>query len=275
MLELLYPLLQGYDSVAMRADVEMAAPTRSSTCCRPRPPARLRPARAGGHHAADPRRHRRRGEDVEVAGQLRRRHRPAGGHVRQDDELPTRRWASGTSSCWGATRTPLGPRDAKRALAREIVARYHGEQAARRGGGALPARRREKQAPAEMGSSPLAGDPVHVPAVLAEAFGISRSEARRLWPRAGCASTTVLREHDLPREALDGRVLRAGKRCFVRLRRDVVSTGSRIRDIPGRFGAARRSPASKGSVPAVATLPSSSLHARCCGLSSEPRSIAL
>ena len=30
--EFLYPLIQGYDSVAMKADVELAAPTRSSTC---------------------------------------------------------------------------------------------------------------------------------------------------------------------------------------------------------------------------------------------------
>ena len=33
MLELLYPLLQGYDSVAVRADVELGGPTRSSTYC--------------------------------------------------------------------------------------------------------------------------------------------------------------------------------------------------------------------------------------------------
>ena len=32
-LELLYPLLQGYDSVAIRADVELGGPIRSSTCC--------------------------------------------------------------------------------------------------------------------------------------------------------------------------------------------------------------------------------------------------
>jgi tyrosyl-tRNA synthetase len=30
--EFLYPLLQGYDSVALQADLELAAPTRNSTC---------------------------------------------------------------------------------------------------------------------------------------------------------------------------------------------------------------------------------------------------
>ena len=32
-LELLYPVLQGYDSVAVEADIEMGARTRGSTCC--------------------------------------------------------------------------------------------------------------------------------------------------------------------------------------------------------------------------------------------------
>ncbi len=32
MLEFMYPLLQGYDSVAVRADIELGGPTRSSTC---------------------------------------------------------------------------------------------------------------------------------------------------------------------------------------------------------------------------------------------------
>ena len=33
LLELMYPVLQGYDSVAVRADVELGGPTRSSICC--------------------------------------------------------------------------------------------------------------------------------------------------------------------------------------------------------------------------------------------------
>ena len=33
LLEMLYPLLQGYDSVAVEADVELGGPTRSSTSC--------------------------------------------------------------------------------------------------------------------------------------------------------------------------------------------------------------------------------------------------
>ena len=45
-LELLYPLLQGYDSVAVEADVELGGPTRSSTCssaATSRPPTAQKP----------------------------------------------------------------------------------------------------------------------------------------------------------------------------------------------------------------------------------------
>jgi tyrosyl-tRNA synthetase len=66
----------------------------------------------------------------------------------------------------------------------------------------------------------VSGDPVHVPAVLAEAFGMSRSEGRRMIAQNGVRlDDEVVHEADLPADALDGRVLRAGKRRFVRLRR--------------------------------------------------------
>ena len=67
----------------------------------------------------------------------------------------------------------------------------------------------------------MSGDPVHVPAVLADAFGISRSEARRLMAQDGVRlDDEVLRDADVPASACArGPVLRAGKRRFVRLRR--------------------------------------------------------
>ena len=57
---------------------------------RPRRPGRLRPEAAVDPDDADPGRHRRRAEDEQVARQLRRRHRGAGGDVRQADEHPRR-----------------------------------------------------------------------------------------------------------------------------------------------------------------------------------------
>ena len=57
---------------------------------RPRHPGRLRPGAAVDPDDADPGRHRRRPEDEQVARQLRRRHRPAGGDVRAADADPRR-----------------------------------------------------------------------------------------------------------------------------------------------------------------------------------------
>ena len=89
MLELLYPLLQGYDSVAVRADVELGGTDQKfNLLLGPRHPARLRPARAGDPDDAAAHRDRRRAQDVEVAWQLHRRHRQPRGDVRPDAEHP-------------------------------------------------------------------------------------------------------------------------------------------------------------------------------------------
>jgi tyrosyl-tRNA synthetase len=62
------------------------------------------------------------------------------------------------------------------------------------------------------------GDPVHLPAVLGEAFGISTSEGRRLIAQGGVrVDGEVVHELDLPRERLAGAVLQAGRRRFARL----------------------------------------------------------
>jgi tyrosyl-tRNA synthetase len=61
-------------------------------------------------------------------------------------------------------------------------------------------------------------DPVHLPALLADAFGVSTSEARRLIAQGGVKlDGAAVSELDVPRERLAGAVLQAGKRRFVRL----------------------------------------------------------
>ena len=63
------------------------------------------------------------------------------------------------------------------------------------------------------------GDPVHLPAVLASAFGLSTSEARRLIAQGGVkVDGEVATELDLERGRLAGATVQAGKRRFVRLR---------------------------------------------------------
>ena len=111
------------------------------------------------------------------------------------------------------------PMQAKLALARWIVARSHGEEAARAAEEYFDRTVRERRAPEEVPEHSLpAGDPVHLPAVLADAFGLSTSEARRLISQGGVKlDGEAAAELDLPRERLLGAVLQAGKRRFVRL----------------------------------------------------------
>ena len=63
------------------------------------------------------------------------------------------------------------------------------------------------------------GDPVHLPAVLAQAFGMSTSEARRLIAQGGVrVDGDVVDALDVPAERLDGALVQAGKRRFARVR---------------------------------------------------------
>src|SRR5205085_11025071 len=110
------------------------------------------------------------------------------------------------------------PMQAKLELARWIVTRSHGEEAAR---AAEEHFRRvtHGEAPDDVPEHDLpAGDPVHLPALLADAFGVSTSEARRLIGQGGVKlDGAAVGELDVPREQLAGAILQAGKRRFVKL----------------------------------------------------------
>ena len=110
------------------------------------------------------------------------------------------------------------PMAAKLALARWIVARSHGQAAARAAEEHFTLVVRERQAPDDVSQTPLpAGDPLHLPALLAEQFGLSTSEARRLIAQGGVrVDGEPVGDLDVPREALVGAVVQAGKRRFVR-----------------------------------------------------------
>jgi tyrosyl-tRNA synthetase len=116
---------------------------------------------------------------------------------------------------------PAGePMEAKLALARAIVSRSHGEDAAREAEAHFTRVVREGHAPDEVADTQLPeGDPVHLPALLASAFGLSTSEARRLIGQGGVKlDGAVVTELDVPRAGLAGVTLQAGKRRFARLR---------------------------------------------------------
>jgi tyrosyl-tRNA synthetase len=116
---------------------------------------------------------------------------------------------------------PAGePMEAKLALARWIVARSHGEEAAQAAEAHFTRVVREGGAPADVPEVPLpAGDPVHLPALLVESFGVgSTSEARRLIGQGGVKlDGAPVRDLDISRERLAGAQLQVGKRRYATL----------------------------------------------------------
>jgi tyrosyl-tRNA synthetase len=111
------------------------------------------------------------------------------------------------------------PLEAKLALARWIVARSHGEEAAAAAEAHFTRVVREGLPPEELPEAPLPpGDPVHLPSVLAACFGLSTSEARRLIAQGAVrVGGEVVSALDVPRAEAAGKVLQAGKRRFARL----------------------------------------------------------
>jgi tyrosyl-tRNA synthetase len=118
----------------------------------------------------------------------------------------------------------LGPRDAKRLLARRLVATYHGEAAAEAAERQFDRVHVEHLEPEDMEEASFAASDgvVHLPAVIAELFGGSRSDARRLLAQGGVrldGKPLGPEDQDLPAERLDGAVLQVGRRRFRRLHR--------------------------------------------------------
>jgi tyrosyl-tRNA synthetase len=113
------------------------------------------------------------------------------------------------------------PFEAKLALARFVVARSHGEDAAKMAAEYFTRVVRERKAPEEVNEAALPdGDPIHLPALLQEHLGIaSTSEARRLIAQGAVKiDGEVVSDLDVPRSRLEGALLQAGKRRFMRLR---------------------------------------------------------
>jgi tyrosyl-tRNA synthetase len=119
----------------------------------------------------------------------------------------------------GEAEHPSDPMQWKLELARRLVARWHGEEAARAAEEHFTRVVRRHEAPQEVPEAPLPnGNPVHLPALIVTVFGGSTSEARRLIAQGAVKlDGEVVTELDLPRDRLEGAVLQAGKRRFARL----------------------------------------------------------
>jgi len=111
------------------------------------------------------------------------------------------------------------PMAQKLELARLIAARSHGEEAATAAAEHFTRVVRQKEAPERLEEAVLpAGDPLHLPSLLVEFLGLaSTSEARRMITQGGVKlNGEVVKDLDLSRDRLIGALVQAGKRRFVR-----------------------------------------------------------
>jgi tyrosyl-tRNA synthetase len=219
--ELLYPLMQAYDSVAIEADVELGGTDQLYNLLAGRDVMEA--------YAVEPqvaltvpllvswdgtRMSSSRGNYIGLAEPAEEQFGKA---MRISDELLPDWYALVMEA-----EPPAGdPLEAKLELARFIVRRSHGDEAVRRAEDHFTRVVREGGAPENVEEALLPGDgTVHLPALLVEHLAIgSTSEARRLITQGGVkVNGAVVREIDLPREALDGALVQAGKRRFMRFR---------------------------------------------------------
>jgi tyrosyl-tRNA synthetase len=120
----------------------------------------------------------------------------------------------------GGGEHPGDPMEWKLELARRVTGRWAGEEGAEAGEAHFTRVVREGQAPDEVAEAALPdGDPVHLPAALATAFGFSTSEARRLIAQGGVKlDGAVVTGLDVRRADLRDSTVQAGKRRFARFR---------------------------------------------------------
>lgn len=115
------------------------------------------------------------------------------------------------------------PNAAKRRLAREIVSLYHSPEAAEEAEAAFDRVFKEHRLPEDVPEHELdLKDPVHLPAVLS-AIGLvaSNAEGRRMIDQGGVrlgGTPVPAGAYDLPISAVDGAVVQVGKRRYARVR---------------------------------------------------------
>jgi tyrosyl-tRNA synthetase len=219
--ELLYPLMQAYDSVAIEADVELGGTDQLYNLLAGRdvmqaygvePQVALTVPLLVSWDGA--RMSSSRGNYIGVAEPAEEQFGKA---MRISDDLLPQWYALVMDG-----EPPAGdPLEAKLELARFIVRRSHGDEAARAAEEHFTRVVREGAAPDDVAEAVLPPDgTLHLPALLVEHLKIgSTSDARRMIAQGGVkVNGEVVKELDLPREALEGALVQAGKRRFIRLR---------------------------------------------------------
>ena len=121
----------------------------------------------------------------------------------------------------GGGEHPDDPMEWKLELARRITARWHGDEGARDGEAHFTRVVRRHEAPEEMPAATFAAKDgtVYLPALLQEVFGNSGSHWRRQIDQGGVKlNGEPVGSYEADPETLEGAVLQAGRRQFVRLR---------------------------------------------------------
>ena len=231
-MEFLYPLLQGYDSVAVEADVELGGSDQLWNLMM-------------GRVVQE-----RYGMEPQVALTMpllvgtdgsKKMSQSLGNYIGVEDEpeemfgktmsIPDTampEWlalaadydpAEVGSIVSGLADGGLHPGETKRRLARAVTALYWGEEAAVAAEAGFDQVFKDGGIPDEIGSFHVPeSDPVLIPNLIRDAIGISGSEARRmLKQRAVRLDGEVMEAEEAARDSLVGRVLQVGKRRFVRL----------------------------------------------------------
>src|SRR5947207_4307687 len=113
---------------------------------------------------------------------------------------------------------PDDPMQWKLELARRIIGRWHGEEGARTGEEHFTRVVREHQAPEDVPEVRVSEPRIHLPAFLAEQLGDSSSHWRRVIDQGGVKlEGRPVEGYDLDLGEADGSLLQAGKRHFMRL----------------------------------------------------------
>jgi len=219
--ELLYPLMQAYDSVAIEADVELGGTDQLYNLLTGRevmeayglePQVVLTTPLISSWDGT-----KMSGSRGNYIALLEAPEEQFGKTMRFPDELLPELYRLVMQTA----EDPLAgdPMEAKLALARFIVRRAHGDEAAQQAEEHFTRVVRQGEAPEDVLELALPeGDPVHLPRLLTEQLGVSStSEARRLIAQGGVKlNGEPVAELDLPRARLEGALLQAGKRRFVR-----------------------------------------------------------
>ncbi|MDX6617456.1 MAG: tyrosyl-tRNA synthetase [Solirubrobacterales bacterium] len=223
-LELLYPVMQGYDSVAVESDVEVGGTDQKfnllfardiqSTHGKPQQSVLTMPILPGldgtqrmskslGNYVGvtDP--------PEEMFGKL----------MSVPDEVMPQYYRL----LLGGDPPGTEPVEAKRELARRLVDRFHEQGAGAAAEEAFNRIHVDHQTPENLPEFNLdSAAEVHLPQLIAAAFDVSSSEARRLLGQGGVkldGKALPGEPLDVPADTLAGKVMQVGKRRFVRLAR--------------------------------------------------------